>query len=115
MRKVEVCTAFAAGKDARGTLIDKNHHHTFRRVCLEPSLDSSRAGEDLVERILSTGGSFYSVIPIEGTLSTGGKYYSIRTFKIADLYASPRLWVPGPFDDRARRTELVCTATVTVT
>jgi len=75
VRKVEICTALAAGKDAWGTLIDKTHHHTLLRVCLEPSSDTASEDIVLVERVLSTAGSFHSVTPIEGTLSTGGTLF----------------------------------------
>lgn len=72
VRKVEMCTALSAGEDARGTPLDKYHHHTLLRVSLAPSRSGPGPSADtlLIERVLSTGGAYHSVTPIGEALST---------------------------------------------
>ncbi|KAF8437279.1 hypothetical protein L210DRAFT_3547381 [Boletus edulis BED1] len=74
VQKIEMCTAVCAGDDAWGTPIDHDHHHTLLRVSLVPTTNSPDGSQDtlLIERVLSTGGAFHSVAPINETLSSGG-------------------------------------------
>ncbi|KAH0828937.1 hypothetical protein J3R83DRAFT_2361 [Lanmaoa asiatica] len=77
VKKIEMCTALAAGRDAWGTLVGKTHYHTLIRVFLITAPGGPGASEDvlLVERVLSTGGSYHSVTPIAESFSAGGTLF----------------------------------------
>ena len=77
VRKVEICTALAAGQDAWGTSMDKTHLHTLLRVFLVPTRSGPGASEDvlLIERVLSTGGAYHSVTSVSDAFSTSGTLF----------------------------------------
>ncbi|KAG8220537.1 hypothetical protein J3R82DRAFT_3253 [Butyriboletus roseoflavus] len=77
VRKVDMCTARAWGQDAWGTPVGKFHQHTLLRVSLFSTSGGPDTYEDtlLIERVLSTGGSYHSVTPIAEEFSTGGTLF----------------------------------------
>ncbi|KAF8557458.1 hypothetical protein OG21DRAFT_316270 [Imleria badia] len=79
VQRVELCTALAAGQDAWGMPLSKNHHHTLLRVFLAPTRTdpspNSSADTLLIERVLSTCGEHHSVTPITQTFSTNGSLF----------------------------------------
>lgn len=77
VQKVDMCTALASGQDAWGTPVGKLHQHTLLRVSLVPISEGTDTSEDtlLIERVLSTGGSYHSVTPTEETFSKGGTLF----------------------------------------
>jgi hypothetical protein len=77
IQKVEMCTALAAGEDAWGTPVGKDHHHTLLRVFLVPTCNGPGDSEDtlLIERVLSTGGAYHSITSIAETFPTGGTLF----------------------------------------
>ncbi|KAG9316485.1 hypothetical protein JVU11DRAFT_2521 [Chiua virens] len=74
VRKVDLCTALATGRDAWDDPVDQDHLHTFLMVTL---VSTPGLSDDvyLVERVLSTGGAYHSVTPIEEGLSKGGSLF----------------------------------------
>lgn len=75
VKKIDMCTALAAGQDAWNVPIDKTHLHTLLRVTLVPPTSSASEDVLLVERVLSTGGAYHSVTPISESFSTGGTLF----------------------------------------